>query len=116
MSDDVGNLRHSVTLNRASAYAQSDSGEPSATKAAWKTCRAEITTLAGRELEIARGYAATAAVRVRIRYQAAILDQGPTIAVAFGTRRFSVQAVIDPKGTKRWLHLYCTETTPTAVA
>ena len=103
----AGTLRHVVTIQSPPDGSQQN--ESGAVIGDWvdvATIRASITPVGAREIEIARGFADTAAHRVIIRYRAGI---NTTQRLEFGNRYFYINGVVNPGEENIILELYCSE-------
>lgn len=104
----AGRLRHIITLQRRSV-ARTGSGDEVVTWADWKTRRAAVAPLNGREYFAAKQETAEVNHRVRIRYDTVVAAVTVKDRVKFGTRVFDIQFVIDPEERHRELILMCLE-------
>ena len=102
----AGALRHRIEIQRNDGIRDPDSGEiiPGWTTVArvW----AEVVDLSGREFWDSQQVQSEISTRVRIRYRDGI---EPTMRVIHGDRTLEIQAVLDPDGRRRELHLMCRE-------
>jgi len=99
----VGDLRHRITIEKPSEQ-QSKSG---AVIPIWEVAAivwAEKQDLSGREYLQAQQVESLISTRFRIRYRG---DITPNMRVKYGINYYSIEAVLDPDGLKRELHLMC---------
>ena len=108
----AGMFRHQVTLQTQSTALDSY-GQTSASTTAWgndDTVRAHITTLSGREVEIARQIYPSATHRVTIEYLSSMDSTGATRKrVLFGERALFIGHVNNPDMENWHLELLCGE-------
>jgi head-tail adaptor len=105
----ISNLRDLVCIQQTTLSPPSPSGER---KRGWETfarARAHIKALSGRELDFARGFAATVSHRITMRYTRR-LDR--TNRLMSDGRFFHIKGIIeglddDDAGKKNWLVLMC---------
>lgn len=101
---DIGQLRHSVTIERPAETR----GQMGSQKKAWAPiCQtwARVQPLSGRALEVAQALHAEVTVKVTIRYRA---DVDETCRVVYRGTNYAVQYVLNPDEQNRELQLYCT--------
>lgn len=101
----VGQLRHRVTIQTATETRDAIGGVIAA-PSTFATVWASVEALQGREYLAAQQVNAEVDHRIRIRYLAGVT---PKMRVAFGARLFDVQAVLNPDGRNRELHLMAQE-------
>lgn len=105
----AGDLRHRVEIGRYVTGAD-QWGDP--LPPTWETVAtvwAAVEALSGRLFFEARQTAEQSDHRITIRYRSGI---EPGMIVRHDGREFTVQAVLDREGTKRWLELVCREMKP----
>lgn len=109
MSVQIGSgpLRHTVSIQANVSTGPDSMGAPTAT---WTTqfasVRAEIRPLRGDQYFAAQQMASVVDNKIRIRYHVGVK---PGWRVLWGTRKFIINAVIDPEMRKVYLDLYCKE-------
>lgn len=104
---NIGALRQVATIQENS---------PSSVNAAnervdsWGTfeagVRCSVEELSGKELEFAMRQVANATHKVVMRYRAGVT---PRMRLYWGTRTLNIEAVTDPEGLRKKLHLLCVE-------
>ncbi len=102
---NIGKLRHRVTIQQQ-AQTRDEYGGVVTTWQTFADRWAAIEPLSGRELFAAQQLANTVSIRVRLRYLAGVT---PAMRVLYGTRTFSIQAVINVEERNEELQLLCEE-------
>ena len=82
-------------------------GERVPTLTTWRPVYAEVSTIKAREVDTAKTFAQAVTHVIRIRYLAGV---EPTMRVAFGSRQFAINGIIDVDERHVELRLFCTET------
>lgn len=104
---DAGKLRHYVTIQ---TYAETSAGSRGEKQGGWQdalaTVPAEIVTLTGRELELARQIIAQASVRIRLRYHVGVTTKS---RIVWNGRVFNVVHVNNVDQRNRELVCLCSE-------
>lgn len=95
-----------IVIEKPVNGAPNDLGERSKTWDEIASPYASIDGLLAREVEIAKGYAATASHKINIRY---IPDIKPHMRVRYGDRIFNIDGVLDRTNRREELDLFCTE-------
>ena len=104
----AGDLRHRVTLQSPVA-SQDGYGAETVTWTDVATVWAAVWPVRGREYFEARQTAAEVTHKVRIRYSTDVSGVTPKWRVVFGSRRFDIEAVINPDERSKYLDLMCVE-------
>lgn len=103
----AGVLRHRVTIQEWSDDGPDSWGQPEKEWSAVATVYGEVRDIRGREFwESGQSQGGLVTSRVRIRYRS---DVDRNMRVVHGTRALMIEAVIDPDGRRRELHLMCRE-------
>lgn len=102
----AGKYRERVQIQRRVVSEPTATGQRDTTWPAFASRWAEVLTLAGRELDLARGVTAAVTHTVTIRYIEGIRV---TMRVVWAGRTLSINAAIDPDNRRRELVLYCAE-------
>ena len=100
-------LQHRVIIESL-LETQSVDGDVTATPVTFATRWAEITSLGGRELDRARQIAATASVRIRMRYLAGVT---PGMQVRYGSRVLGIESAQNTNEANIETVLLCSERT-----
>lgn len=106
---NIGALRHRIEIGRY-VGGQDEWGDPIPEQ--WQsvcTVWAAVEALTGRLFFEARQTAEQSDHQVTIRYRKGI---EPGMIVRYDGREFTIQAVLDREGTRRWLELICREVKP----
>lgn len=99
-----GNLKHKVTIQTYSET-QNDFGEVLKGWVDFKSAYASITPLSAKEFFKA-GTNAEVSHKVELRY---LKDIAPKMRVAYGTRVFTIDSVLNIREANKTLQLICTE-------
>lgn len=107
---NIGDLRHRIEIGRYVEGIDETTGDPIGRQ--WQqVCMvwAAVEALTGRLYFEAQLTAQQSDHRVTIRYRPGI---EPGMIVRHDGREFTIQAVLDREGTRRWLQLLCREVKP----
>lgn len=105
----IGDLRHRIEIGRY-VEGKDQFGDP--LPPTWQTVAtvwAAVEALTGRLYFEARQTAEQSDHRITIRWRRGI---EPGMIVRYDGREFTIQAVLDRDGTRRWLQLICREVKP----
>src|SRR5947209_1011556 len=101
----AGEFNQRITIQQAT-YAADAVGGRAATWSTWKRWWAGFKPMTGREIEFAKGFAATVTHKIVMRYCKGLL---PTMRITLGTRIFAITAAIDVDERHMEHNLFCTE-------
>ncbi len=106
----IGKLRHRVEIGKYPVEGKDEWGDPMPQQ--WKavaTVWASVEALSGRLYFEAQQTAERSDHRITIRWRRGI---EPGMVVLHDGREFTIQAVLDREGKRRWLELVCREVKP----
>lgn len=102
----AGELKHRITLQKISGSTQNTCGEEVPQCADWKTVRAAVEPLRGREYLEAQKLRAELTYRIKIRYLPGVEQD---MRVKFKDRLFRIESIINLNEANREIHLICVE-------
>lgn len=103
----AGKLRHRVTINKPILGGTPDAYNAQAqSQQLVGTFWASVEPISGREIEVAKTYAATVSHKIQMRYVPGILT---TYQLLFNGRTFNINAVLNAEERNRMLTLFVTE-------
>src|SRR5689334_11747542 len=101
---NFGDLRHRVTIQQPT-YTTNNLGERvpgwSMIGRAWVA----LNPVIGREVELARTFAATVTHKITMRYRAGLT---PNLRLVLGSRIFAINGIVDLEERHRWLNVFAT--------
>ena len=100
-------LRHRIVIRKRTLGTQDTYGQQAITYPSLGSFWAEITALAGRELETIMQRWAEARFKVRLHYNEYGIDRADRIY--WGMRTLDILDIEDAEGDQRWLICYCRE-------
>jgi SPP1 family predicted phage head-tail adaptor len=106
MGIQSGQLRHQVQLVQPGTAKDSFGGTTPGGGAVLGTVWASIEALTGRDALAAQAFTSIGTHQIRIRWMAGVLAKQQ---VVFGTRKFQIEAVLNPDERTKVLKLLCVE-------
>jgi|GEM_PF-1821001 len=91
----AGQFKHKISILKPCPGKPDPYGQKKTPFVAFRTAKASIEPLTGREQQFAMTWGATVNHKIQMRYQPGIL---PTHQVQFGSRIFAINAVLDGDG------------------